>query len=134
MFTDKTDLTLNSTFSGEFNLSLLPRSTRDFLLYESKSANLSNKPHFESINLTSEDNIRQNNISYDDYVRYVNNCEDKAYLICIRCGKKVYPLDDDYDSNLIKYEEPDFLCSNCNYSLNQSNDDHEFVDKDVRLD
>lgn len=112
MFTDETDLTLNSNFSGEHNTRLLPFATRLFLTKQYKSVNLNDGKSLYD-NALLDDEIIDNNIYYDDYLNYINEYGHRNYLMCIRCGKRVYPLDDDYDSSIIEEEEPSFLCNDC---------------------
>ena len=113
MFTDETDLTLNSNFSGEHNTRLLPFATRVFLTKQYKSVNLNDGKSLNDNALLDDDILDLNNMSYDDYLRYIGEYGRRNYLMCIRCGKRVYPLDDDYDSSIIEEEEPHFLCSDC---------------------
>ena len=109
MFTEKTDLTLNSAFSSVHNVWLLSRDERWERLQEEKYPRLDDKPSGTDFP--------------DEYLDYIND-ENKTFLKCIRCGRKFYPCSDEYDSSLLEYEEPSFLCERCRQEL-----DKEFRDE-----
>ena len=72
MFTEKTDLTLNSAFSSVHNVGLF-RDERWERLQEEKYPRLDDKPSGTDFP--------------DEYLDYIND-ENKTFLKCIRCGRK----------------------------------------------
>lgn len=107
-------------FAGEYNINLLPAKVRRQIIENDSNINLNDKENSKN-NLNN--GFYRNEIFTDlnQYIDYYDHClkifKDEGYLMCIRCGKIINVLDNEYKNEVFENDVSDILCENCKIEL-----------------